>query len=502
MSDAVRPVRVRIAPSPTGNAHVGTARNALYNLLLARQHGGQFILRIDDTDVKRSTAASEQGVYEGLRWLGLDWDEGPDVGGPYGPYRQSERLGLYRAAAERLVEAGRAYPCFCTPDELAAERRAARAAGRPPVYSGRCRLRPAAEVEALLSRGVPHVLRLAIAPGPMAFVDLVQGRIAQDAALLGDPVIVKANGLPVYSFATVVDEEAMGISHVLRSAEHISNTFPQLQMYEALGYTPPAFAHLGLLLNPDRSKISKRTGAVYIGEFRDEGYLPEAMVNHLALSGWSPGSDQEIFSVDDLLATWSLERCSAANAIFDRQKLLWLNGYYLRRLETADLARRTWPFLARAGLVGNVPSAGDLARLEAAVALEQERLKTLGEAPEALAFFYRDPEPEGSLVLLETDRFARRHTPAEHGAALQGFVEAAEALPAEEWTAPRVEALLEAQVGALGWKRGEVYMPVRIAASGRTATPSLPETLALLGREVVLRRLGALVALLGERAAR
>ena len=500
VSDTSRPVRVRIAPSPTGNAHVGTARNALYNLLLARQHGGQFILRIDDTDVKRSTAASEQGVYEGLRWLGLDWDEGPDVGGPRGPYRQSERLPLYRAAAQRLLDAGRAYRCFCTPEELAAERQAARATGRPPVYSGRCRRRSAAEVEDLLARGRSHVLRLAIEPGMMAFTDLVQGRVEQDAGLLSDPVIVKADGVPVYSFATVVDEQEMAISHVLRSAEHISNTFPQLQIYEALGYPPPEFAHLGLLLNPDRSKISKRTGAVYIGEFRDEGYLPEAMINHLALSGWSPGTDREIYSLDDLLEEWSLERCSAANAIFDRQKLLWLNGHYLRRLPVDDLARRAWPFLRRAGPVGEAPTGGDVARVRAIAGLEQERLKTLGELPEAVAFFCQDPSPADSLAALQENRFARRHTLAEHREALEGLAEVLDELPPADWAPEGIEGVLEARVESLGWKRGEVYMPVRIAVSGRTATPSLPETMALIGREAVLRRVRALVAWIDEQA--
>jgi len=334
----------------------------------------------------------------------------------------------------------------------------------------------------------------------MAFTDLVQGRVEQDAGLLSDPVIVKANGVPVYSFATVVDEQEMAISHVLRSAEHISNTFPQLQIYEALGYPPPEFAHLGLLLNPDRSKISKRTGAVYIGEFRDEGYLPEAMINHLALSGWSPGTDREIYSLDDLLEEWSLERCSAANAIFDRQKLLWLNGHYLRRLPVDDLARRAWPFLRRAGLVGEAPTGDDMARVRAIAGLEQERLKTLGELPGAVAFFYQDPSPADSLAALQENRFARRHTLAEHRDALEGLAEALDELPPADWAPEGIEGVLEARVESLGWKRGEVYMPVRIAVSGRTATPSLPETMALIGREAVLRRVRALVAWIDEQA--
>ncbi len=490
-------MRVRIAPSPTGNAHVGTARNALYNLLLARQHHGTFILRIDDTDVKRSTAASELGVYEGLRWLNLAWDEGPDVGGPCGPYRQSERLDLYTAACEQLLAAGRAYPCFCTRDDLAAERAAARAAGRPPLYSGRCRDLPPSRVQALKERGAPYVIRLRIDPRPMAFTDLVQGEIAQDASLLGDPVIMKANGLPVYSFATVVDEHHMAISHVLRSAEHISNTFPQLQMYEALGYAPPQFGHLGLLLNPDRSKISKRTGAVYIGEFRDQGYIPEAMINHLALCGWSPDGDQEVLSFDEILAAWSLERCSPANAIFDRQKLLWLNGHYLRGLSVADLAGRGWPFLRRAGLVEPAEApASEQPRWRAIAALEQERTKTLADLPDLSEYFFRDPLPATCLELLRTDRFAKRHTLAEHAQALGYLLEAVTEMPPADWGDATISALLEALVARLGWSRGGLYMPVRIAVAGRAATSSLPETLALIGRPAVIRRVEALMALL------
>ncbi len=248
MPDPARPVRVRIAPSPTGNCHVGTARGALYNLLFARRRGGAFILRIDDTDARRSTLESEQGVLEGLRWLGLDWDEGPDTGGPYGPYRQSERLEWYRESARRLLDTGRAYYCFCTPEELAAERQAAQAAGRPGRYSGRCRDLDEGEVKARLAQGLTPVIRLRLEPRAYRYVDLVQGPIQQDGALLGDPVIVRADGLPTYNYATVVDDDGMRISHVLRGAEHINNTFVQLQVYAALGVEPPEFAHLGLLL--------------------------------------------------------------------------------------------------------------------------------------------------------------------------------------------------------------------------------------------------------------
>ncbi len=500
VSPTDRPVRVRIAPSPTGNCHVGTARNALYNLLVARQHGGSFVLRIDDTDVKRSTEESERGVLEGLQWLGLGWEEGPDVGGPFGPYRQSERLAHYQGLARRLLDEGRAYYAFDTPEELERERQAALAAGLPPRYSGRDRDLTPEEVRARLEAGLKPVVRLKVEPKVVRYVDLVQGPLEQDASLWGDPVIVKSDGMPTYNFATVVDDHLMQISHVLRSAEHINNTFLQLQVYEALGAEPPEFGHFSLLLNPDRSKISKRTGAVYIGEFRDEGYLPEAMINHLALSGWNPGTEEEIFSFDDLVEVFSLERCSKANAIFDRQKLLWLNGWYIRAISIADLTRRVLPFLVRAGLLPSAEVSGEqFERLKAIVGLEQERLKTLAEAPEVFEFFFRDPDPAVGVALLQSNRFCRKHSLPQLRGALARVEAALQALDA--WTVEALRQALDDEAAALGWKRGELLMPIRIAVSGREATPSLFETVHLIGREAVLRRIAAVVERLPEDAA-
>jgi glutamyl-tRNA synthetase len=493
MSDAHRPVRVRIAPSPTGNCHVGTARSALYNQLFARQHGGACVLRIDDTDQKRSTEDSEAGIYASLRWLGLSWDEGPDVGGPFGPYRQSERLERYREASERLLHSGRAYRCFCTPSELEDERRAALARGAPPRYSGRCRQLTATRIKAKLAAETAHVLRLRIAPKLMTVEDLVQGPVVQDAALLGDPVIVKSDGMPVYHFATVVDEHEMAISHVIRGAEHLNNTFAQLQMYEALGFPPPAFAHLGLLLNPDRSKIGKRSGAIYIGEFAALGYLPEAMINHLALSGWSPGTNTEVYTFDELLQAFSLDRCSPSNAVFDRDKLLWLNGVHIRALPVDELTRRVRPFLVEAGLV-DAPATGN--ELNGIVALEQERLKTLNEAPAMLSYFFREPDPAATVALLAADRFTRKRWGHE---LREGLVTALQTLGApgrESWTVSGLSSTLNDLVVRLGWKRSELFMAIRIAVSGKQATPSLFETLEALGRAATLRRLGAVLNVL------
>jgi glutamyl-tRNA synthetase len=499
--DEGNPVRVRIAPSPTGNCHVGTARNALYNLLYARQRGGAFVLRIDDTDTRRSTEASERGVLEGLRWLGLQWDEGPDVGGPYGPYRPSERLDRYQAAVAYMIDVGRAYYCFCTADEIARERAAARAAGIPYRYSGHCAALPPGEVRAKLhgraANGEGTAVRFRIEPKLMAYHDLVQGTIEQDASLIGDPVIVRSDGMPTYGLATVVDEIDMRISHVLRGAEHISNTFLQLQLYEALGAAAPGFGHFGLLLNPDRSKISKRAGAVYIGAYRDMGYLPEALINHLALCGWSPGTDQEIWDWDGLLEAFSLERCTQSNAVFDRDKLLWLNGYYIRHLAPDLLAGRLAPFLSAAGILEGADLDGQVHdRLSRIAGLEQERLKTLVEAPETLGFYFLDPEPQACVALLRSNRFAARHSLASLGSALSAARARLQEVDEPAWAAPVLGELLDGLGDALGWKRAELLMPVRIAISGRAATPPLFETVALVGRAATLRRLEAVLAVL------
>lgn len=493
--DETGPVRVRIAPSPTGNCHVGTARNALYNLVYARQRGGAFVLRSDDTDLQRSSEASEKGVLEGLRWLGLQWDEGPNIGGAFGPYRSSERLDLYDAHMRRLLEAGRAYHCFCTREELERERASVRAAGVPYRYDGRCRALPEAQVKTRLRSGQASVVRFRIEPGRMTYLDRVQGAIEQDMSLVGDPVIRKSDGMPTYGFATVVDEIEMRISHVLRSAEHITNTFPQIQMHEALGEEPPAYGHFGLLLNPDRSKISKRAGAVYIGQFRDLGYLPEAMINHLALSGWNPGTEQEMWTFEELLEAFSLDRCSRANAIFDYPKLSWLNGYYIRHLTAEELARRVVPYLEQDGLLrsGTLDAAG-LARLTELVSLEQERLKTLAETPDSMRYFFRDPGPDTCVDLLERNRFAKRNPLPVLRQALANVRAALGEIDGRQWSTAQLEHVLDAQTTQLGWKRAELLMPIRIAISGREATPPLFETLSCLGKPATIRRLDAMVA--------
>jgi glutamyl-tRNA synthetase len=483
-------VRVRIAPSPTGNVHVGNARTALYNYLFARQQRGVFILRIDDTDAKRSTAEAIEGVLAGFRWLGLTWDEGYQAGGPHAPYRQSERLEIYRAYAEKLEAEEKAYRCYCTPAELDALRQQAQKEGRPFRYPRTC-LHLSTEQKAAYERaGRPFVLRfLSTSTGTVAFEDLVRGTLAVQANELDDLVIIRSDGFPTYNFASVVDDELMEITHVLRGAEHIPNTFRQLQIIEALGFRRPYYAHLPLLLNPDRTKLGKRFGAQYVGEYAAHGYLAEAVVNFLALLGWNPGDTREIFTMEELVQAFRLDQVNKANAVFDLKKLEWLNGVWMRRLPLDDLAERVLPFLARAGVVD--PARVDRTYLRSAVGLEQERLKTLAEAPQLLDFFFTEEITHDPHLLRVKDQ------PLEAvQAALQQAYDRLAAVPT--WEVPTLEAVLRGLATDLGWKAGQLFMPVRVAITGKTATPPLFETMAVLGRDRTLRRLQAAISLLSS----
>ena len=481
------PVRVRIAPSPTGNCHVGTARTALYNMLYARKYGGRFILRIDDTDLSRSTKQSEEGVLEGLRWLGIKWDEGPDIGGPYGPYRQMERAYTYREVADKLMAEGKAYHCYCTPEELEAERKEALASGRPPRYYGKCRNLTDGERAALEGEGRKHVIRLRTPDKTLTFVDMLRGHQQKDMGERGDFVIVKSDGSPVYNFATVVDEHSMAITHVFRAVEHLTNTFDQLAVYEAMGWDTPQFGHLTLMLNPDRTKISKRAGAVYIGEFRDMGYLPEALVNFLALLGWNPGTDQEIFSMDELVEAFSVDTLSRSDAVFDIKKLDWFNGVYIRSLTPADLAARVRPFMEKAGY-----AATDQAFLERAVALVTDRLGKLTEAPDMLGFLFVDQVDVAKESFVGKGKISLGD--------IAGALRECERVltGVAQWTHEDTEASLRALAELLGWKVGDLLMQVRVAITGRRVTPPLFESLVLLGRAKSLARIARAIRALEE----
>jgi nondiscriminating glutamyl-tRNA synthetase len=457
MPDPVHSVRVRIAPSPTGFAHLGTASTALYNVLFARANEGTFVLRLDDTDVERNRPEYEQVIYEGLHWLGLDWDEGPDKGGRDGPYRQSERLDLYKQSAAKLLADGKAYRCYCTPEELDAERKLAQAEKRPYKYSRRCLTNP------------PHgraefTVRFEVPRGEVKFTDLIRGDMVFDSGLIGDFIIIKSDGFPTYNFASPVDDAAMKISHVIRGEEHLSNTPYQLMLIDALGYPRPlAYAHMPLILAGDGSKMSKRKHAeLNLMLYREQGYLPEALLNYLALLGWNPGTAQEIFSIDELVRAFSFERVQHGGARFDWEKLNWINGEYIRALTDEELARRLTPFL---------PKLDEATILRACPALKT-RLPKLAAAVELLDYLWTDPQPPK----LEAD-------------ALERIRAAILALKDVDWEpAPIHEALMKVvEVSGLG--PNKTFMPIRQAVTGKKISPPIDYTLALLPKEVAMARL-------------
>jgi glutamyl-tRNA synthetase len=446
-----------MAPSPTGWAHLGSARTALFNLLFARHHGGQFVLRLDDTDLERNRPEYEQAIYDSFHWLGLQWDEGPDVGGPYGPYRQSERLDTYREQAARLIESGAAYRCYCTAEELAAEREAAKAQGRPRYkYSRRCLTNPP------VGR-TEFVVRFQVPPGETTFADLVRGELRFDNAEFGDPVIVKSNGWPTYNFASPVDDVGMAITHVFRSEEHLPNTPVQLMLVDAMGVArPEAIAHFPVVLGKDGKKLSKRLHPeARLDLFREEGYLPEALLNYLALLGWNPGTEQETFSFEELARAFDIARVQRAGAMFDREKLDWVNGQYIRALSDEELARRLRPFLP------DLPEA----TIAAAAPALKERLKRLGEARDYLGYLKEPPAPpelkNGQREMLEA---------------------ALDRLEAVEWTPPEIEAALEGVREERGWSRTRFLTPIRESVAGKI-TPPIHHTLALLPKPEALARM-------------
>ncbi|CAL0305981.1 unnamed protein product [Lupinus luteus] len=331
------PVRVRFAPSPTGNLHVGGARTALFNYLFARSNGGKFVLRIEDTDLERSTRESEEAVLRDLSWLGLDWDEGPGVGGDYGPYRQTERTSLYKKYADQLLESGLAYRCFCSNEELEKMKEIAKLKNLPPVYTGKWASATNEEVEEELAKGTPYTYRFRVPEGSLKINDIIRGEVSWNLDTLGDFVIMRSNGLPVYNFCVTVDDATMAISHVIRAEEHLPNTLRQALIYKALGFPMPHFAHVSLILAPDRSKLSKRHGATSVGQFREMGYLPQAMTNYLALLGWGDGTENEFFTLDQLVDKFTIERVNKSGAVFDLTKLRWMNGHYLRARPSEEL---------------------------------------------------------------------------------------------------------------------------------------------------------------------
>ncbi len=468
--------RTRIAPSPTGDPHVGTAYVALFNLALARRQGGQFILRIEDTDRQRSHPRSERMIFEALRWLGLDWDEGPDVGGPRGPYRQSERSAIYREHAAELLSKGRAYACFCTPERLSALREEQKARKAAVMgYDGLCRRLDPAEAARRRASGESHVVRLAMPEDPsMVVTDLLRGDVRFERPQMDDQVLVKSDGFPTYHLANVVDDHLMGITHVIRAEEWLSSLPKHVQLYRSFGWEMPIFCHLPLLRNADKSKISKRKNPVSLNHYRRAGYFPEAMVNFLAHMSFSMPGGRDEFTLAEFVQAFELERISLGGPVFDLEKLRWLNGRYLRRLSTEALIAR---------LRGHLLSDAYLAEV---LPLCRERISTLEDFYEYASFFFVGEIPydeEALLKMVPKDR-----TAAEVSKTLRALLERS-LDPLSEWTSGPVETALRAFAEAEGWPPNDLYMTVRLAVTGRAATPPLFETLAVLGKEVCRRRL-------------
>jgi glutamyl-tRNA synthetase len=472
-------VRVRFAPSPTGFLHVGGARTALYNYLFARGQGGVFILRIEDTDAARSTEESLGTILTALRWLGLNWDEGPGVGGAHGPYSQSERQALYRDAADRLVAAGRAYPCYCTPEELERRREEQARRGEAPRYDGRCRELTPEERAARAAEGRTAALRFRLGgSGEIGWDDIVRERVSFQRDVLDDFVILRSDGLPTYNFACVVDDHAMEITHVVRGDDHISNTPRQLLLYEAFGWPTPRFAHVPMILGDDGSRLSKRHGATSVEAFRDLGYIPEALVNFLALLGWSYDGKQELFSLTDLERLFTLERVGSNPAVFNLDKLEWMNGQHLRLLPEAERVERVRTFLEPRGYDLASRSPEWLATLVRAIG---DRLKTLADAERYGRFALRD-----DLEMDETAWNDLRER-AEVGPRLEALAKALE--HDAEFSLESLERVTRALATELGIKAGELIGIARVALTGRKVSPGIFEVMWLLGRERTLARL-------------
>ncbi len=477
-----RPVRVRFAPSPTGRPHVGNIRTAIFNYLMARHFGGRFVLRIEDTDVSRKVAGAVEYMMDALHWLGIDWDEGPDRGGDYGPYYQSQRLDLYREAAERLVARGDAYYCYCTPERLEEVRRE-RAARKDPAagYDRTCRHLAPAERAAKEAAGLPRVVRFKVPEsGRVGFTDAIYGEVSFDLATQDDFVMLKSDGYPVYHLAAVVDDHFMAISHVIRAEEWISSTPRHILLYKALGWEPPQFVHHPLIVGPDRAKLSKRHGATSILDYRGQGYLPETMLNFLSLIGWSLDDKTEIMSRQELIDYFSLDRIGRTGAVFNRDKLDWMNGYYIRSLAPDDLAARLMPFLED-GLPPAVPRPVDEDYVRRIVPLIQERITTLKDAASYADFFFLYPDYDPA------DLVGKKMTAAESLAALKAAGERLAAL--EGFDRDDLEAVLRPLAEELGLKAGQLFGVLRTAVTGRTATPPLFETMTVLGQRECLQRI-------------
>lgn len=470
------PVRTRFAPSPTGHLHIGNARTALMNWIFARHSQGKFILRIEDTDQKRSTKESEKSILADLQWLGLTWDEGPDVGGPYGPYRQSERFEIYQSHLEALIHAGHVYPCYCTPEELEARRMTAIEKGQSPLYDGHCRNLTEEKKKALEAEGKKPAFRFRVPPGETAFEDLVKGKVVFQNETISDFVIVRPDGMPMYNFACVVDDHLMGITHVIRGDDHVSNTPRQILLYRAFGWECPEFAHIPMILGKDRERLSKRHGATSVDQYRALGYLPEALVNFLSLLSWSSASGEEILSKEQLIQEFDFSRVSNSPAVFDTEKLDWMNSMYIRRLDPLELSKRLVPFLHK----WNYPIPPEEVWVSLVKLLQNgiEKLSQLGE--KAKWFFAENIEFENQ----EAERLVRTESAIQIG---KLFLEKTASM--SEWNGEIFKQIMKEIQKETGVKGKDLWMPVRVMLTGNLHGPELHSVAEILGLEKCRKRI-------------
>jgi len=486
-------VRVRFAPSPTGSLHIGGARTALFNWLFARHNNGTFILRIEDTDQERSTPEALAAIIEGLKWLDIDWDEGPGVEGEFGPYNQMARLEIYQREAKRLLANGHVYKCFCSPEELQKMREEARARKAGPSYDRRCRELSAAEVEAREGAGAPFVLRCKVPAGATEFDDMVRGKIAFDNSEIDDFIIQRSDGTPMYNFSVSVDDETMRITHVIRGEDHISNTPKQILLLRALGVEPPRYAHVSLIMGEDGSRMSKRHGATAVGAYEDLGYLPEAMVNYLALLGWSPKDDREVMPWEELVRDFELTDVVKTAAIFSTDKLQWMNGQYIRALSDEELADRITPFLVDADLATEAELATRREWLIKLARATKERLRVLTDIVADFEYFF------GDIESYDAKGVKKHWKKPEAKKILADLIEVLEGCdPFDEAT---IEAACREYIEREDLKLGKLGNPARLALTGKTASPGIFETIDLIGKEKSLARLNKAIQYIEERVA-
>jgi nondiscriminating glutamyl-tRNA synthetase len=482
-------VRVRYAPSPTGHLHIGNARTALFNYLFARRSGGKFIIRIEDTDKKRNIEGGEASQLKYLKWLGMDWDEGVDVGGEYGPYRQSERNDIYERYYNQLLESGQAYKCYCTEEELEAEREAQIERGETPHYSGKCRHLTAEDRERLEKEGRKPSIRIVVPEGKTyTFNDMVKGVVSFESDTIGgDWVMAKKDGTPTYNFAVAIDDHLMKISHVLRGDDHISNTPKQMVVYEALGWEPPIFGHMTLIVNENRKKLSKRDESIiqFIEQYEELGYLPEALFNFITLLGWSPAGEEEIYSREEFIKLFDAHRLSKSPALFDKQKLAWMNNQYMKKIDVDRAVDLALPHLIKAGRLSENLSAEENQWVHRLVALLKEKMSYGAEIVELSEMFFKDEveyEEEAKEIL------SGEHVPE----VLKAFLQELDQL--ESFQAEGIKAAMKAVQKSTGQKGKNLFMPIRAAVTGQTHGPDLPMTIELLGREKIQARIQQIIS--------